>query len=124
MAHYVSVFLVSLSAIFFVVDPIGIVPLFLTMTAGDPPEKVRRTARRACAVAGGLMLFFALFGGLVFKVFGVSLAIGGRSPSSSPSGVTCGSPTWGLSGSVGTRISRDSPCARSSKKACRSCRAE
>jgi multiple antibiotic resistance protein len=74
MAHYVSVFLVSLSAIFFVVDPIGIVPLFLTMTAGDPPEKVRSTARRACAVAGGLMVFFALFGSVIFKVFGVSLA--------------------------------------------------
>src|SRR5690606_32391904 len=56
MSAYVSLFVMSLSAIFFVVDPIGIVPLFLTMTAGDPPEKARRTARRACAVAGGLML--------------------------------------------------------------------
>ncbi|WP_437302875.1 MarC family protein [Sorangium sp. So ce388] len=73
MSGYVSLFLVSLSAVFFVVDPIGIVPLFLTMTAGDPPEKVRRTARRACAVASGLMLFFALFGGVIFKIFGVSL---------------------------------------------------
>ncbi|MGK4007347.1 MarC family protein [Sorangium sp. So ce1036] len=73
MSAYVSLFVMSLSAIFFVVDPIGIVPLFLTMTAGDPPEKARRTARRACAVAGGLMLFFALCGNVLFKVFGVSL---------------------------------------------------
>lgn len=74
MNEHLSLFLVSLSAVFFVVDPIGVVPLFLAMTASDSREKVRRTARRACLVAGGLMLFFALFGGVVFKVFGVSLA--------------------------------------------------
>lgn len=70
----VSEFLVALSAVFFVVDPIGVVPLFLAVTAGDPPEKVRRTAIRACIVACSLLLFFALFGGLIFKIFGVSLA--------------------------------------------------
>ncbi|QDE69679.1 MULTISPECIES: MarC family protein [Myxococcus] len=73
MPEYASLFLVSLSAIFFVVDPIGVVPLFLAMTAGDTQEKVRRTAMRACLVACGMMLFFALFGGVIFKVFGVSL---------------------------------------------------
>ncbi|MCP3144755.1 MarC family protein [Pyxidicoccus xibeiensis] len=73
MSGYLSLFLVSLSAVFFVVDPIGVVPLFLAMTAGDSPEKVRRTAMRACLVACGMMLFFALFGGVIFKVFGVSL---------------------------------------------------
>ncbi|GHG83614.1 MarC family protein [Comamonas sp. JC664] len=73
MSEYLSLFLVSLSAIFFVVDPIGVVPLFLAMTAGDTQEKVRRTAMRACLVACGMMLFFALFGGVIFKVFGVSL---------------------------------------------------
>jgi multiple antibiotic resistance protein len=73
MTGYVSLFLVSLSAVFFVVDPVGVVPLFLAMTAGDSQEKVRRTAMRACLVACGMMLFFALFGGVIFKVFGVSL---------------------------------------------------
>lgn len=73
MTAYLTHFLVSLSAVFFVVDPIGVVPLFLAMTAGDSQEKVRRTAMRACLVACGLMVFFALFGGIIFKVFGVSL---------------------------------------------------
>ncbi|QSQ24967.1 MarC family protein [Pyxidicoccus parkwayensis] len=73
MSGYLSLFLVSLSAVFFVVDPVGVVPLFLAMTAGDSQEKVRRTAMRACLVACGMMLFFALFGGVIFKVFGVSL---------------------------------------------------
>lgn len=73
MSGYLSLFLVSLSAVFFVVDPVGVVPLFLAMTAGDSHEKMRRTAMRACLVACGMMLFFALFGGIIFKVFGVSL---------------------------------------------------
>ncbi|MBN1210213.1 MAG: MarC family protein [Myxococcaceae bacterium] len=74
MGEYVTHFLVSLSAVFFVVDPIGVVPIFLAITAGDSEVKIRRTALRACLVAGGLLIFFALFGGVIFKVFGVSLA--------------------------------------------------
>ena len=74
MGPYLTHFLVSLSAVFFVVDPIGVVPIFLAITAGDSAEKMRRTALRACLVAGGLLLFFALFGGVIFQVFGVSLA--------------------------------------------------
>ncbi|EAU64903.1 conserved hypothetical protein [Stigmatella aurantiaca DW4/3-1] len=34
---------------------------------------MRRTALRACLVACGLLLFFAVFGGVIFQVFGVSL---------------------------------------------------
>jgi len=74
MSNYLTHFLVSLSAVFFVVDPVGVVPIFLAITAGDSETKMRRTALRACIVAGGLLLFFALFGGVIFKIFGVSLA--------------------------------------------------
>ncbi|ADO73335.1 MarC family protein [Stigmatella sp. ncwal1] len=73
MGAYLTHFLVSLSAVFFVVDPIGVVPIFLAITAGDSAEKMRRTALRACLVACGLLLFFAVFGGVIFQVFGVSL---------------------------------------------------
>jgi len=66
--------LVSVSAVFFVVDPIGVVPIFIAMTQGDTPEKMRGTARRASLVAGGLLIFFALFGTFLFKVVGVSLS--------------------------------------------------
>ena len=74
MSAYLTHFLVSLSAVFFVVDPIGVVPIFLAITAGDSETKMRRTALRACIVAGGLLMFFAVFGGVIFQVFGVSLA--------------------------------------------------
>jgi len=69
-----SFFAVALPAVFFVVDPVGTVPLFLAMTARDSAEKTRGMAARACVVAASVLMFFALFGHFVFKVFGVSLA--------------------------------------------------
>ena len=74
MSDAVSSALVAFSAIFFVVDPIGVVPIFIAMTHGDPPEELRDTARRASLVAAGLLVFFALFGTFLFKVVGVSLS--------------------------------------------------
>jgi multiple antibiotic resistance protein len=66
-------FLLALPAVFFIVDPFGVVPLFIAMTAGDPPAKARAMALRACLTAGGLLVAFALFGALLFKLFGVTL---------------------------------------------------
>lgn len=74
MKEMVSLFLVSFSAIFVVVDVVGIVPLFIAMTVGDSKGEVRSTALRACVTASAILIFFALCGGLFFKVLGVSLA--------------------------------------------------
>jgi len=74
MSEAVSSVLVAFSAIFFVVDPIGVVPIFIAMTHGDSREEIRDTARRASLVAASLLVFFALFGTFLFKVVGVSLA--------------------------------------------------
>ncbi len=74
MSELLSLGLVALSAVFFVVDPVGVVPIFLAVTTGDSPAKTRSTAFRACLVGGALLSFFALFGTFVFKVMGVSLS--------------------------------------------------
>ena len=74
MSEFLSHFAVTLSAIFFVVDPFGVVPIFLAMTAGDPESKVRDMALRACLVGAGVLVFFAIFGGFLFKVLGVTLS--------------------------------------------------
>lgn len=63
----------SLTTIFFVVDPPGVLPLFLTMTKGDTPEHRRRTARRACITAGTALALFAAAGGVFFQHLGISL---------------------------------------------------
>ncbi|MBL8951552.1 MAG: MarC family protein [Myxococcaceae bacterium] len=66
--------LIALPAVFFVVDPPGAVPLFLAMTARDSRDKVRSMALRACVAGALLLFFFAFFGALIFKMFGVTLA--------------------------------------------------
>lgn len=63
----------ALPAVFFVVDPIGVVPLFIAMTAHDPIEKARAMALKASITGAALLIFFALFGTFLFKLFGVTL---------------------------------------------------
>lgn len=65
--------LVTFSAIFFVIDPLANVPIFLTITATDTPAQRRRTAARAALAAWTTLSTFAIAGGLIFKAFGISL---------------------------------------------------
>lgn len=65
--------LVSLSAIFFVVDPLAAVPFFIVMTRDDPPEKRRETALRASLTAGLVLATFAVAGAWIFRMLGISL---------------------------------------------------
>jgi multiple antibiotic resistance protein len=71
--EWLSFSLLSLSAIFFVVDPMGVIPVFMAMTRGDPPEKRRSMAKRASVAAFFILSTFALAGTLIFRVFGVTL---------------------------------------------------
>jgi len=63
----------SLTTIFFVVDPPGVVPLFLTMTKSDSADHRNRTARRACITAAVALATFAAAGGVLFEHLGISL---------------------------------------------------
>ena len=71
--EWLSFSLLSLSAIFFVVDPMGAIPVFMAMTRDDPTQKKRDMAGRACVVAFFVLTTFAVAGTLIFKVFGITL---------------------------------------------------
>lgn len=64
---------VALSAMFFVVDPLASLPIFLTITSGDSAAQRRRTAGRAAIAAWIMLSTFAVAGGLIFRAFGISL---------------------------------------------------
>ena len=64
---------VALSAIFFVIDPLAIMPIFLTITSGDSIEQRKRTAGRAAFAAWLTLSIFAVAGGLIFKALGISM---------------------------------------------------
>lgn len=68
-----SSFLTTLFAVFVVVDPIPVAPMFAAMTGGRPSHEIRRTARRASLAGALLLLFFAVFGQLLFKLLRVDL---------------------------------------------------
>jgi multiple antibiotic resistance protein len=74
MIHeWLSFCVLSFSAIFFVVDPMGVIPIFIAMTREDTPEKRRSMAKRASIAAFFILTTFAVAGTLIFKVFGVTL---------------------------------------------------
>jgi multiple antibiotic resistance protein len=56
-----------------IMDPIGLAPVFVAMTARREPSWRKRAAMRAVVAAGGLILGFALFGQLVLDYLNVSV---------------------------------------------------
>ncbi len=64
---------VALSAIFFVIDPLANVPVFLSITGELTMQQRRSVALRAAFATWVILCFFAVAGGLVFKAFGISL---------------------------------------------------
>ena len=63
----------TLTTLLLVVDAPAAVPLYLSMTESDTPEHKRRTAFRASLAAGVVLASFGAFGGLIFRVLGISL---------------------------------------------------
>lgn len=64
---------VALSAIFFVIDPLANVPVFLSITGELTVPQRRSIALRASFATWVILILFAITGGLIFKAFGISL---------------------------------------------------
>ena len=56
-----------------VMDPIGLVPVFLALAGERPVEDQRRIARKAVLVAGGLLAAFAGFGAWLLQSLSISI---------------------------------------------------
>ena len=54
-------------------DPIGSVPVFISLTGGYDAKRRRHIANKAILVAGGVLLFFVLLGQILFDAIGVRL---------------------------------------------------
>ncbi len=69
LAAYIPAFV----ALFVIIDPIGLAPLFVALTQGMDTRQRRNVAMRACAVALGLLLLFGLAGEAVLNFLGISM---------------------------------------------------
>lgn len=59
--------------LFVVLDPLGLVPIFLTLAGEYSPKVQMRIIRQAIWVAGGILFVFALFGNSVLRYLGISV---------------------------------------------------
>ncbi|MEP3392849.1 MAG: MarC family protein [Litoreibacter sp.] len=60
--------------LFVIIDPIGMAPLFLAMTAGTSFKHRLRIAIRSCLVAAALLTLFGLAGEALLDFIGISMA--------------------------------------------------
>jgi multiple antibiotic resistance protein len=56
-----------------VVEPIGVIPIFIAMTEGVSEQDRRRMARKGVAIAGIIFLLFALGGSAFLRTLNISL---------------------------------------------------
>lgn len=70
LAEYAKFFL----ALLVIIDPIGAIPLFATLTAGSSAADKKRTARIAGIAVAAVLVVSAVAGERVLELFGISMA--------------------------------------------------
>lgn len=74
MADFIADLIRSTVALFVIIDPIGIVPVFMALTQKmERPERTSVT-KTAIATAAGLLFAFAVAGTQIMSIFGITLA--------------------------------------------------
>ncbi|AHM05463.1 Membrane protein, MarC family [Roseibacterium elongatum DSM 19469] len=68
-----AVYIPAFVALFVIIDPIGMAPLFVALTAGMDATQRRKVAIRSCLVAFGLLTLFGLAGEAVLNFLGISM---------------------------------------------------
>jgi multiple antibiotic resistance protein len=63
----------AFTTMFIIMDPPGLVPVFIALTQGMSAEQRRAIAVRACIVAGVLMILFLFVGEAVLGFIGISM---------------------------------------------------
>jgi multiple antibiotic resistance protein len=72
-SELLAYFILVLTSYFTIMNPLGTMPVFMTMTAGLTSAQRKKTALKAVIVAFIAVLFFALTGQMVFQFFGISV---------------------------------------------------
>jgi len=73
MDEYFSFALICITSFITLMNPLGIMPVFMSMTATLSPAEKRNTAQKATLVAFITVIGFAFSGQLLFKFFGISV---------------------------------------------------
>jgi multiple antibiotic resistance protein len=68
-----TIALLYFTSYFAIINPMGVMPVFMTMTADISEKQRRRTALKAVFTAFITLMLFAFAGQLLFKFFGISV---------------------------------------------------
>ncbi len=63
----------AFATLFVVIDPPGLVPMFIALTVGMDANHRRQLAQRACIIAAVLLTLFGLFGEALLEFIGISM---------------------------------------------------
>lgn len=73
MDIYFGIFLLGITSFFTLINPLGVMPIFMTLTSELEQKKRESTAKKAIIVAFVILILFAVSGQLLFKFFGISV---------------------------------------------------
>ena len=73
MSH-VTVILLYFTSFFTLINPLGVMPVYLTMTDGLSKKARKKTAMKAILTASLVLILFAVSGKYLFDFFGISVA--------------------------------------------------
>ena len=68
-----SFLITAFATLFVVIDPPGLVPLFIALTQGLDADARRAMARRACIIAAVVLALFGLAGAAILEFIGISM---------------------------------------------------
>jgi multiple antibiotic resistance protein len=60
--------------LFVILDPVGVLPFFISLTQGASPPQRKKLAKRAVLIAMGLLLVFAFLGDAILLFLGIQIA--------------------------------------------------
>jgi len=70
---YIPSLIKAVISLFIVVDPLGNIPIFISLTDEMSKAERKRTFQRATVTGAVLLFFFALLGQQIFVLFGISM---------------------------------------------------
>jgi multiple antibiotic resistance protein len=73
MAEHINFGLLVFTSFFTLINPLGVMPIFMTMTSELTPQARTHTARKATIVAYLTLVAFAFSGQVLFEFFGISV---------------------------------------------------
>lgn len=71
--EYGAFALLCLTSLLAIINPLSATPMYLALTYGYTPEHRKRTIRSAVLTAFAVLTMFALLGGTIFQIFGITI---------------------------------------------------